>query len=606
MAYFKAEGQVHHQISSKYSTFMMEMDSSNIFNETIALSANGRYFHILKSKDGINENIYSIQAISWIEGIYRMIIRTLGTWKRLSHSQRRLLNLNLKNIAFDLRKSYNLVSKFRGMKYSEWCKNTDTLRDDDINKIKECITKFSYFPQFSIFINNIEKCDQLNLTIASLKNQIYQKFAIKKSNDSPSNNEWVIFIDSGDRFSRHALFWIAYEIVNNPCYKYIYADDDFIDQNGNRTSPRFKPDWSPLYLSKFNYIGNSFAIHSSMLSIEKNSSYKDIRNIVLAINTKFIKHIPAILFHNNIKKNRQIFNQAISIANRKEILTPPPLVTIIIPTRDNESYLRNCIESIQNKTSYKNYEILIIDNGSVNISFIQYLESLLKYSNINVIKYPGSFNYSKINNYAVSLARGEYICFLNDDTKIISHDWLLAMLEKFDCDDVGIVGAKLFYPSGHVQHGGVVVGAGGCANHLHQFLEGSAPGYQFRAVTPHELSAVTAACMLVPRKLFLEIGGFNTFFLKVAFNDVDLCLRFRKSGYRVIFSPDAKLYHYESVSRSKKTSILKKIRSYIEVKYMQLVWSDIMKNDPYYNPNFSYFCPHFILSPAPNIDRPWI
>jgi GT2 family glycosyltransferase len=608
MKWYLAKGKLSPQESSKYSTFLMAENKNDFFNEKISISNNGGYFQILNSLEGINKNFYQIYNISRFEGIYRMLIRAIGTWNRLTSLQRSYLNLSLRSIVFNLKSSYEIASKFRGQKYEEWCKTVDNLQEIDIVGIKEHIEKFKYYPKFSVFINHSNDAVDLKRTIASLNGQIYKNYCIKTFHQIQSNDEWIIFINSGDLMSPHALYWLAHEIINNPSYKFIYSDDDSVDQNSNRKYPRFKPDWSPLYFKGFNYIGNSYAIHNSLVGpFEKNKNHVDMKNIILSIESKFIKHIPAILFHNKANPNHPKSDDKLVMKNREDkILNYYPLVTIIIPTRDNKNLLEACINSIKQKTNYLNYEILVVDNRSCNRSTISYLEKINLDESITVLKYPGSFNYSKINNFAVNFARGKYICFLNDDTEVISNEWLTNMLEKFHYEDVGIVGAKLIYPSGLVQHGGVVVGAGGCANHLHQFIDEFDPSYQARATVPHELSAVTAACMLVSKNIFVKLGGFNTIFLKVAFNDVDLCLRSRVLGYRVVFAADAKLYHHESISRSKDTSLSAMVRSFLEVRYMRVVWRKIMKNDPYYNPNFSYFSPNFILSPAPNIKRPWI
>jgi GT2 family glycosyltransferase len=267
--------------------------------------------------------------------------------------------------------------------------------------------------------------------------------------------------------------------------------------------------------------------------------------------------------------------------------------------------LRQCVESVLEKTTYPAFELLVVDNQSTEPEALSYLDGLAGRSAARVLRYDRPFNYSAINNFAAREAKGEILCLLNNDTEVISPDWLEEMVGHLVQPQVGAVGARLLYPDGRVQHGGVTVGPGGCADHLHAELPRGHPGYCQRAVIAQELSAVTAACMLTWKRLYEQLGGLNEHALPVAFNDVDYCLRLRDAGYRVIYTPHAELYHHESGSRGIDTTRRARRRARREIKYMRTRWREHMKHDPYYNPNLSYDQPNFTLNWKPRIAKPW-
>jgi GT2 family glycosyltransferase len=283
----------------------------------------------------------------------------------------------------------------------------------------------------------------------------------------------------------------------------------------------------------------------------------------------------------------------------------PPLVSIIVPTRDALPLLRQCVESVLGKTKYPRFELLVVDNQSADPEALAYLGELARRATVRVIRYDRPFNYSAINNFAARQAQGEVLCLLNNDTEVISPDWLEEMVGHLLQDKVGAVGARLLYTDGRVQHGGVTVGPGGCADHLHAELPRGHPGYCHRAVIAQELSAVTAACMLTWKHLYERLGGFDEKNLPVAFNDVDYCLRLQDAGYRVIYTPHAELYHHEWATRGVDATWRQRWRARREINYMRLRWRERMKHDPYYNPNLSYDQPNFTLNWKPRVKKPW-
>jgi GT2 family glycosyltransferase len=225
---------------------------------------------------------------------------------------------------------------------------------------------------------------------------------------------------------------------------------------------------------------------------------------------------------------------------------------------------------------------------------------------VRLLRFDRPFNFSAINNFGAEHARGEVLCLLNSDTEVISTDWLEEMVGHLTQDRVGVVGAKLFYPDGRVQHAGDAVGPGGCADHMHWMIARDDPGYCNRAVVAQDLSAVTGACLITWKNLYQRLGGLDEKNLKIAFNDVDYCLRVREAGYRVVWTPHAELYHHESVTRGRDQSEETKSRTRREADYMRSRWRGVMKHDPFYNPNLSYERPDFSLNVAPTVERPWL
>jgi GT2 family glycosyltransferase len=270
-----------------------------------------------------------------------------------------------------------------------------------------------------------------------------------------------------------------------------------------------------------------------------------------------------------------------------------PKVSIIIPTKDKVDVLRRCLTSIVEKTSYPNYEIAVVDNNSREEETLEYLRSINKRRNIRVLNYKRPFNFSSINNFAAKNVDSEFLLFLNNDTEVISNEWLSAMLEHAQRKEVGAVGCKLLYPDNSIQHAGVILGITGIpgqrgvAGHSHKYLPDGFHGYFGRPHIIHNLSAVTAACMMMRKEVFEEVGSFDEK-LTVAFNDVDLCLRIRENGYLIVYTPFAVLYHHESMSRGYEDTPEKQARFLKEVKYVRDKWGHIIdKGDPYYNPNLT-------------------
>jgi GT2 family glycosyltransferase len=279
---------------------------------------------------------------------------------------------------------------------------------------------------------------------------------------------------------------------------------------------------------------------------------------------------------------------------------PKPLVSIIIPTRNGQKLVRQCVESIRAKTTYAPYEIVLVDNGSDQKSAIEYFHALRDAGTVRLLEDPLPFNFSRINNAAVREARGNYLVFLNNDIEVITPDWLTELVSHAQRPEIGAVGARLWYPNDTIQHAGLVLVAG-LAGHAHLGRKRGDHGYFSRASLIQSLSAVTAACICVRRDVFEEMGGFDET-LAVAFNDVDLCLRIRAAGYRILYTPYAELYHHESASRGYEDTPEKMKRFQKEADLLRARWMSVLMSDPYYNPNLAISGDPFTLAWPPRVE----
>ena len=433
-----------------------------------------------------------------------------------------------------------------------------------------------------------------------------------------ANGEFIGFLDHDDQLRPNALYEVVLMLNRNASADFIYSDEILISKRGKPVFAYFRPDFSLDYMLSHCYIVHFVVIRASILkkiggfrAEFKVSQDYDLFLRVLS-QTRNVLHIPKILYKwrqyesstGHLLKERVMESSRRALqdfADREGIkgvvwgtknfnffrlkrdILDRPKISIIIPTKDRIDLLKRCIESIQNRSSYDNYEIIIVDNMSQEEETAAYLDGLGKsYENCRIIKFNEKFNYSKLNNYAAEFARGEHLLFLNNDIEVLNSDWLEAMLEQSQRDEIGCVGAKLLYPDRKIQHVGVVVGWGGRAEHIYKWLHSNDIGYMGHFVSIRNYSAVTAACMMLRKSIFNEVGGFDERF-EIGFGDVDLCLRVRELGYENLFTPYAELLHYESATRGRSFSFdphPNDTKRFIER------WQEYIKGgDPYYNPN---------------------
>ncbi len=449
-----------------------------------------------------------------------------------------------------------------------------------------------------------------------------------------ATGEYMVLLDHDDELHPDALLLVAETACRVPDARLIYSDEDKIDEDGNRFDPYFKPDWNyDLFLGQ-NCISH-LGVYSLPLVRELGGFRKGLEGsqdwdlalrCVERIAPGQIVHIPRVLYHwraiqgstalaageknyavvagrraveEHLQRTGQAGEVSILPASmmrvKRPVPVPAPKVSLVIPTRDRVDLLRLCVDSILERSSYPDYEILVVDNGSVEQETLDYFERISAMPDVRVLPYPGEFNYSAINNFAVAQARGEVIGLVNNDIEVISPDWMEEMVSHAMRPDVGAVGAMLYYPDETIQHAGVLVGLCGVAGHVGSRHPRGSEGYFGRMLLAQELSAVTAACLLVRRSVYEEAGGLDER-LRVAFNDVDLCLRIREKGYRNVWTPFAELYHHESASRGLEDNPVKQARFMSEVAFMQERWSQALLHDPAYNPNLSLTQPFALES----------
>jgi GT2 family glycosyltransferase len=465
---------------------------------------------------------------------------------------------------------------------------------------------------------------------------------------SLATGEFVALMDHDDLLPQHALYEVLVSLNKDPTLDIIYSDEDQIDRKGRRSLPYFKTDWNIDLLLGHNMISHLGVYRRTLLEhvggfregFEGSQDYDLALRCADATIPDRIHHIPSVLYHwrrdygpasfseGKLDECSEAALRAVSdhLDRRRErgkaiphpvlpkwsrvvrtVPSPAPLVTLIVPTHDRADLLAMCADGLLKKTDYPEIELLIIDHASEQPATFALFEKLKLDSRVRIISHKGPFNYSAINNMAVAKARGSIIGLINNDIDVINPDWLSEMVSLASLNSVGAVGAKLIYPDGRVQHGGIVLGVGGIANHFNHALSRWAMGYFGRNLLTSSVSAVTGACLVVRKSVFEEVGGLNEIDLPVAFNDVDFCLKLRNKGYRNIWTPHAELYHHESASRGTDDTSEKSTRFSRETEYMRATWGPELEHDPFYNDNFSTdigSC--FKLSFPPRRQKPWL
>ncbi|MBD3413407.1 MAG: glycosyltransferase [Candidatus Aminicenantes bacterium] len=453
---------------------------------------------------------------------------------------------------------------------------------------------------------------------------------IENSNQALSlaQGDFCVFLDCDDELSANGLLELALAIKENPEADFLYSDFDKIDVQGRRFNPSFWPDWSPHTLLSLMYTTHVTCFRSSLLEklggLREGTEGAQDWDLVLRLSehTDQIVHIPKILYHwrvhqtSTAKKNSGAKDWAYQA--QKKVLSDwvqrndlnatviegayqgawrvryrikdSPKISILIPFRDKVAYLNKCVKSILNKTAYPEYEIVLINNRSQKQTTHSFLQKISSNEKIRVLDYDREFHFGRLNNWAVEQADGDYVVLLNNDIKVITPEWLDAMLEFAQLPEVGEVGAKLVYPDGKIQHVGIAVGLGGAAAHPHRTLDDEF-GFQGWLVNPRNVMAVTGACMMIRRDLFLNIGGFDTSF-DPAYQDVDLGIRLYEKGYWNVYTPYAKLCHYESVTRFARDYTDPLVEDKENAVKLRKKWPQYVRidfgADPFYSPNLSY------------------
>ena len=446
-----------------------------------------------------------------------------------------------------------------------------------------------------------------------------------------ATGEFVALLDHDDTLAPFALFEMVTALTANPQAEFFYSDEDKLDTAGERVEPNFKPDWSPETLLSRNYICHLLMLKRNL--IERIGGFRPgfdgAQDYDLVLRASEIAgpivHVAQVLYHwrmhaastalNKGSKNYAYDNGKKAIAEHLArvgtdasvhdglalgmyhviyLLKHQPLVTVIIPNKDYPEMLARCVESLA-KSSYANYELIVVENGSQLPATHDYYAELKQDPRARVMEWTKPFNYAAVNNFAARAANGELLLFLNNDIEAINPDWLEELVKRAVQPGVGAVGAKLYYADDTIQHAGLIIGMGGVAGHSHLNYPRPAPGHMQRLQYTQNVAAVTGACLLMKKSVFDDIGGFDEGFV-LAFNDVDLCLQVLAKGYRIVWTPEAELYHLESKTRGPEDTEEKQKRFKREVDLFHLKWGEFLKaGDPYYSKHFRLDRPDFAL-----------
>jgi O-antigen biosynthesis protein len=458
-----------------------------------------------------------------------------------------------------------------------------------------------------------------------------------------ATGEFLVVLRDGDRLPQHALLLFAEAAARFATAQVIYGDEDRWSIGGQRHSPLFKCDWNLELMRSADYINGAVALRRSAVvqlgGLSSTLKHAALYDLVMRLAEKAgpggVVHVPHVLYHRHDAggANAPTWDRASpemlaavqaslqrckvpgsanaspegGVQVRYQLPDPPPLVSIVIPTRNGLKLLRQCVGSILRRTEYDSYEIVIIDNGSDEQGTLKYIRAIATDTRVRVIRDDRPFNYSALNNSAVPVCRGSVLALVNNDIEVIDPGWLSEMVSVAMQPGVGAVGARLWYPDDTVQHAGVVLGINGVAGHVHRRLSRYEVGYMARDRLRQEFSAVTAACLVMRRTIFEEIGGLDETHLAVDYNDVDFCLRLGRAGYRNVWTPYANLYHHESATRGTDRSPTGRQRYAAETNYMRSTWGNLLERDPAYNANLALNGTAFEVTHAPRVDllHPW-
>lgn len=579
--------------------------------------------------------------------ILRMIKKFMEPFYSVCRKIRKKLHFRTKKFVYDSFDKYEYndwikyeepAPKYEKLNYNPLISILIPVYNVEPKYLKKCLDSIlkQHYENFEVCL--VDDASTKQETIDTLKeyekldSRIRVKYNKKNQNISLATNdalkmakgEFIALTDDDDELTPNALYENVKVLNENGKLDFIYSDEDKLDLDGKRCEPNFKTDWAPDTLLSCNYLCHLVVIRKKLVDevggeeagLEGAQDYDLFLKVTEK--TKNIYHIPKILYHwrkipgsTSMKlesKNYAIERSIKAIDNalkRRKILghaefdeksmyyrvvyelKEEPLVSILIPTKDYADITENCLKSIYEKTTYKNFEVILIDNRSEKQETFDLFEKYKKeHKNFKVVKADMEFNYSKINNLGASKAKGEYICLLNNDTEIITPDWLQTMVGYASQKHIGAVGAKLLYPGMTVQHCGVIVGLGGVASHVYCNAAREDTGRFGCLRVPNNYSAVTAACLVVKKSRFEAVGKLETD-LQVAYNDVDFCLKLLRKGYYNVELPQVELLHYESKSRGLDTTSEKYKRFVKEQEYMYNKWRDYISNDPFYNTNFS-------------------
>jgi len=521
----------------------------------------------------------------------------------------------------------SLSDKKDKITYSEWRQKWVELNEEERQKIKDRIDSFPNHLSFTLILDT-QGHDSTYVfeTIKSLMVQLYPNWLLWIMNYDSMDTElqekilelqdkrikivdsytselgdWVIELTPGTKLHETALFSNAFSAINNPVIDVMYSDHDHIDPAGKFCDPYMKPDWNPDLFAAMNYFEPFVAYKRELWETHRDDG-SDKHEFLLKV-TKNVPH-DGIFHISNVLASIPVAGDGTHLEPSCKRIAhplpePEPLVSILIPTRDNGRILEKCLESLFEETSYSNFEVVLVNHETTESKALKVIQKFEKKTNFEIINFSGSFNFSAMMNLAGSAAKGDVLVLLNNDMEIIDSEWLAELVSQVSRPEVGIVGALLLFTDGTIQHAGVHPGLGGLMGHGHKHLLGDNSGYFGRLKAVHAVAAVTGACMAIEKSTWFELGGLDEENLPIAYNDIDLCFKARKKGLRVIFTPYAKVIHHESVSRGVDDNPLINERLRKELEIIRGRWSEILNVDPAYSPNLSFDGGSFELSENP-------
>ena len=519
-----------------------------------------------------------------------------------------------------------------GQRYEEWIAAYDTVGEAQLAALAETRRSFSILVPDGRSEAG-QRFDGCDVTVVAASDPEEWNSALHRS-----TAEHCVVLDPTVELRPHALPFFAQAIADSPDAFLFYADEDVIDRQGRRSGHDFKPDWNEALFRSQNYLGGVVCFRRRRAidvgGCEQELDGDCLWGLLLKLTSRApagsIRHLPFVLSHRRADQPRPEPGERVATAVEQRLgrigddaevepvgeagylvrypLRESPKVSIIVPSTAKPDVLGPCVDGILQRTSYADFELLVVANGMAERAEASnaLLRAIADDARANVLFYAdGPYNFSALNNWAAEHAHGEFLCFLNDDTEVIESGWLGALVGEALRDRVAAVGALLLYANGRIQHAGCILGAGGVAAHAYHGSPGGTSGYHGRALVAQDVSAVTAACMLVNRAEFLAVGGFDEE-LAVAYNDVDLCLRLRKAGRRIVWTPAASLRHKEGASLRRHYAGETRAAWARGAELMHRRWGDQLLADPCYNPNLS-LDPLLLWEPAfpPRVGRPW-
>ena len=517
----------------------------------------------------------------------------------------------------------------------EWMERFMSLDSEDLIFIDESIA-LHQFPSFSFILVNSNEYENVEQTngIEDQRLPVLETLLLEDFDSAVSSleGEWFIFLDAAAEVHTAATFSLACHAERNREVLMIIPDS--AEKDGEVfTSIRANPPWNLDLILGGEGVGPLLAIHHSVISeIVKNgknfSELKNLTEIALTVYADFgdeiISSLPLVLsavpeqhkqFHLDATITNYLHRESNEISvsqglcsNTRRIHWPlpnqEPKVSILIPSKNQTGLLQRCLNGIYESSSYSNFEVIVIDHQSEERSAIEFLEEINKRKDTKVLKFEGDFNFSLMNNIAVSASTGDYLCLLNNDIEVLSNDWIQELVSHAIREGVGVVGALLRYPDKTIQHAGLSPNLGSLFGHAHKYFPIENFGYRNRLAIAHSVAAVTGACLMTSRELWDELGGMNQE-LAVAYNDVDYCLRARESGCQIMWTPFAELTHHESLTRGYDEHPRQRERLAQESDLFISLWKDYLNDDPAYSPNLTLESTNFSLSDQPGVLPPW-